>query len=107
MPYKLTVNGRPATVDAPADMPLLWVIPLHNFFFLPSMKLIEKWREGSRWVRRHDEPQTAYQRLLAHGDLRPKARRQLQDQFEALDPFVLATQVERRLKPILGAALAE
>src|SRR5258708_31372622 len=80
--------------------------PLHNFF-LPSMKLIEKWREGSRWVRRHDEPQTAYQRLLAHGDLRPKARRQLQDQFEALDPLVLATQVERRLKPILGAALAE
>jgi isoquinoline 1-oxidoreductase subunit alpha len=26
MPYKLTVNGKPATVDAPADMPLLWVI---------------------------------------------------------------------------------
>ena len=26
MPYKLTVNGRSATVDAPADMPLLWVI---------------------------------------------------------------------------------
>jgi isoquinoline 1-oxidoreductase alpha subunit len=26
MPYKLTVNGRPTTVDAPADMPLLWVI---------------------------------------------------------------------------------
>ena len=80
--------------------------PLHNFF-LPSMKLVKKWREGSRWVRRHDEPQTAYQRLLAHGDLQPKARRQLRDQYEALDPFVLAAQVERRLKPILGAALAE
>ena len=26
MPYKLTVNGRPTAVDAPADMPLLWVI---------------------------------------------------------------------------------
>ena len=26
MSYKLTVNGRPVTVDAPADMPLLWVI---------------------------------------------------------------------------------
>jgi isoquinoline 1-oxidoreductase alpha subunit len=26
MPYKLTVNGRPVTVDAPADMPLLWVL---------------------------------------------------------------------------------
>jgi isoquinoline 1-oxidoreductase alpha subunit len=26
MPYKLNVNGRSATVDAPADMPLLWVL---------------------------------------------------------------------------------
>jgi hypothetical protein len=80
--------------------------PLHNFF-LPSMKLVAKWRDGSRWVRRHDEPQTAYQRLRGHGDLPPKARRTLRDQYAALDPFVLATEVERRLKPILKAALAE
>jgi isoquinoline 1-oxidoreductase alpha subunit len=26
MPYTLTVNGKPATVDVPADMPLLWVL---------------------------------------------------------------------------------
>ena len=26
MPFKLTVNGRPATIDVPVDMPLLWVI---------------------------------------------------------------------------------
>jgi isoquinoline 1-oxidoreductase subunit alpha len=26
MSYKLTVNGKVATVDAPADMPLLWVL---------------------------------------------------------------------------------
>ena len=26
MPIKLTVNGRARTVDAPADMPLLWVV---------------------------------------------------------------------------------
>jgi isoquinoline 1-oxidoreductase subunit alpha len=26
MPYKLTVNGRPATVDVHEDTPLLWVI---------------------------------------------------------------------------------
>ena len=78
--------------------------PLHNFF-MPSLKLVEKWREGSRWVRRHDAAQTAYQRLLAHGDLQRKARRELRDRYESLDPFVLAAQVERRLKPILGAAL--
>jgi hypothetical protein len=80
--------------------------PLQNFF-LPSMKLLKKWRVASRWVRRHDLPQTAYQRLLAHGELTSKARRQLRDRFHALDPFRLAAEVERRLKPILGAALAE
>ena len=26
MPFKLTVNGQPATVDVPAAMPLLWVL---------------------------------------------------------------------------------
>jgi len=26
MSYSLTVNGKPATVDVPADMPLLWVL---------------------------------------------------------------------------------
>lgn len=26
MPYTLTVNGRVATVDVPAEMPLLWVV---------------------------------------------------------------------------------
>jgi len=26
MPFKLTVNGRSTTVDAPPDMPLLWVL---------------------------------------------------------------------------------
>lgn len=26
MAYKITINGRSATVDVPADMPLLWVI---------------------------------------------------------------------------------
>ena len=26
MPYKLTVNGQPATVDVPEDTPLLWVV---------------------------------------------------------------------------------
>jgi hypothetical protein len=80
--------------------------PLQNFF-LPSMKLVAKWREGSRWVRRHDAPQTAYQRLVAHGELQAKARRDLRDRYEALDPFGLAAEVEHRLQPILGAAPVE
>jgi hypothetical protein len=74
--------------------------PLHNFF-LPSMKLKQKWRQGSRWVRRHDRPQTAYQRLLASEQISAQNKRRLREQFESLDPFVLAQQVEQRLKGVL------
>ena len=75
--------------------------PLHNFF-LPSMKLVEKRRDGSRIIRRHDEPQTAYQRLRAGGQLQRKARKQLREQYASLDPFALAKAVEQRLKKILN-----
>jgi hypothetical protein len=74
--------------------------PLHNFF-LPSMKLIKKWRVGSRWVRRYDVAQTAYQRLLASGQLKRAQATRLRERYESLDPFKLAGEVERRLKPIL------
>ncbi len=74
--------------------------PLHNFF-LPSAKLVQKHREGSKWVRRHDRPQTAYQRLVASGQLENKAARRLRDWQQGLDPFELARQTEKQLRPIL------
>lgn len=74
--------------------------PLHNFF-LPSMKLVEKKRQGSRWVRRHDEPRTAYQRLVASGEMLAKDARRLREQYHTLDPFALAAEVDRRLRRIL------
>ena len=79
--------------------------PLQNFF-LPSMKLKSKHREGSRWVRRHDQPQTAYQRLLASGALSNKEHARLRDWFESLDPFVLARRLEAQLRPILRLSTA-
>jgi hypothetical protein len=75
--------------------------PLHNFF-LPSTQLVEKRRQSSRIVRKHDLPQTAYQRLLASGQLDSKKRRRLRDQFASLDPFALAQTVEKRLQEIFS-----
>lgn len=77
--------------------------PLMNFF-LPGLKLTDKWREKSAWKKRYEPAQTAYQRLMAGGVLGRKARQQLRERYEALDPFVLKQEVERRLKPILQAA---
>lgn len=78
--------------------------PLHNFF-LPSMKLVKKERIGSRWKRKHDAPQTAYQRLLKMDVLSGKKKRELRDWFENLDPFVLHNKLEKALRPILSKAL--
>lgn len=75
--------------------------PLMNFF-LPGLKLAEKWRERSHWRKRYEPAQTAYQRLMAAPTLPRQNRRELRDWFESLDPFVLKQGVERHLKKILG-----
>jgi hypothetical protein len=75
--------------------------PLHNFF-VPSQKLQSKWREGSHWRKRYEPAATAYQRLMKPGVLARGARRELRDEYESLDPFVLAQEVEKQLKGILG-----
>ena len=107
-PRQLLGYGR---LEEPAVVPLInrlfvevWG-PLHNFF-LPSMKLIQKWREGAKWKRRHDKAKTAYQRLLGMG-VHPKHRRRLRDQFESLDPFALHQQLEQRLGAILQHTVRE
>jgi hypothetical protein len=74
--------------------------PWQNFF-LPCLKLAQKWREGSHWRKRYELPSTAYDRLCAPGILPLKERRQLRERYASLDPFDLKDQVEKRLKQIL------
>ena len=77
--------------------------PLMNFF-LPGLKLKEKWREKSQWKKRYEPARTAYQRLRDAGVLGRQARRELRDRYESLDPFALQAELERRLQPILAGA---
>jgi hypothetical protein len=74
--------------------------PWQNFF-LPCLKLAQKWRQGSHWRKRYELPKTACQRLCAPGMLGLKARRELRDRYETLDPFALKDELEARLKQIL------
>ena len=74
--------------------------PLHNFF-LPCLKLEEKWREGSHWRKRYELPRTAFERLCRPGILHLKDRRQLHERYDSLDPFLLKDELDRRLKQIL------
>jgi hypothetical protein len=74
--------------------------PWQNFF-LPCLKLERKWREGSHWRKRYEEPKTAYQRLCAPGILRLKPRAQLRERYASLNPFDLKDELEKKLKQIL------
>jgi hypothetical protein len=80
--------------------------PLMNFF-LPGLKLKEKWREKSAWKKRYEPARTAYQRLMEAGVLGRRQRRELRERYESLDPFALKRELERGLKPILASAVDE
>jgi hypothetical protein len=65
----------------------------HNHF-CPSIKLLEKRREGARQIKRHDRPKTPYLRLLESGVLEPSRRIALEQEHGALNPLKLKHQVE-------------
>ena len=77
--------------------------PLMNFF-LPGLKLERQWRERSAWKKRCEPARTADRRLMVAGGLGRRARRELRERYESLDPFVLKAEVERRLQPVLTGA---
>lgn len=72
--------------------------------FLPSVKLLEKRRVGSRLRRQYDAPQTPLDRLLAGGKGDVTKVQSLMRQRERLDPFALATRIDRQLERVFRLA---
>jgi hypothetical protein len=73
---------------------------LYHNHFCPSMKLVEKRREGARQIKRHDQPKTPYQRLLDSAALDEQKRAALEQQHATLNPFALKRQIEAALREI-------
>lgn len=73
---------------------------LHNFF-LPSMKLKEKHRDGAKVHRTHELARTPYDRLMECPKLAQEAKDRLRATRDKLDPFDLDRQIALRLKPII------
>lgn len=90
--------------DTDAERALIAVIyadlRLYVNFFLPSVKLIAKKREGARVYKRYDRPTTPYERLIALGVLDLKTAARLKAQCLSLNPAELRrrlTDNERKL----------
>jgi hypothetical protein len=70
---------------------------LYHNHFCPSVKLVEKRREGARQIKRHDAPTTPYERLRRSGVLTPAAQETLTEEHQSLNPFALKRQIDRAL----------
>jgi len=69
-------------------------------FFRPVRKLVGKERLGAKVVKRYDEPQTPYQRLLAAGVLSEPARAALEKRLLALNPAQLQRRIDQLLRQL-------
>ncbi len=100
--------------DTPEIVPLLndlykneW--RLYHNFFIPSVKLIEKKRVGSKVIKRYDKSRTPFQRVHeanAHYVSDTK-KRELQKLFGSLNPFDLRNAMEKKIAKIFKLASAE
>jgi len=72
--------------------------------FLPSMKLLEKTRIGSKLKRRYDPPQTPLERLLNCPQADPAKIQELKNLRDRTDPFALAKTIEQKLERIYSFA---
>ena len=87
----------PALIDLMNEIYVEIWNPLNNFF-LPSQKLIEKVRVGSKVVKKHDSPKTPAERLLSSNVLTPEQSEKIKAERVRLDPFELSKRLESKLK---------
>jgi len=62
-------------------------------YFLPSMKLVEKIRVGSRVTKKYDEARTPYQRLLESGILTVEEVAKAENKFLILNPVAIQRKI--------------
>ena len=93
----------PAAVVALNDLYRTELRLLQNLF-LPSVKLMRKERIGARVRRRYDEPRTPLERVQASATADPTAVTRLVALRDRLDPFVLATTIDRKIERLLDLA---
>ena len=76
---------------------------LHNFF-LPTMKLLYKSRQGARVRKVYDTAKTPYQRLLALNVLSEEHKDSLHLQYRSLNPASLRNRLDKALQALWDTA---
>jgi hypothetical protein len=77
---------------------------LYVNFFLPSQKLLEKTRRGSRVQKRYDRARTPYRRVLDCEQVAESCKKKLRSQYQKLNPAELHRQIRRLEEALLWEA---
>jgi hypothetical protein len=83
------------------------VLRVYTNFFLPSAKLIEKTREGSRVTKKYDKPKTPYLRAIESNKVEEEIKQTLKDQYEKLNPAELKRDIDKLQKELSRLYLKE
>ncbi|MEP7274416.1 MAG: transposase family protein [Acidobacteriota bacterium] len=73
---------------------LYGVLRLYVNFFQPSLKLVSKQRVGAKVIKKYDQAQTPYQRILTSVDIAAEFKTRLRMQYQQLDPVLLLRDIE-------------
>ncbi|MGC8758289.1 MAG: transposase, partial [Caldisericaceae bacterium] len=71
------------------------VLDLYINFFLPSMKLLEKTRIGSKVIKKYDKPETPYRRIIDSDAVSEEVKEKLRKTYEELNPLSLKRQIDK------------
>ncbi len=80
---------------------------LYFNFFIPSVKLVEKYRSGAGIVKKYDLPKTPFQRVLESEYIPVETKKRLQNQFESINPFELQAAMSEKIKTVLKVAIGK
>jgi hypothetical protein len=71
------------------------VLRFYTNFFLPSMKLIEKTRMGSKVIKKYDKPETPYRRIINSDTVSEEVKDKIRKTYEELNPFLIKKQIDK------------
>ena len=69
------------------------VVEIYINHFLPSMRVTEKTRIGSRYQKKHDEAKTPYKRVMEHSKINQAIKLKLQKFHQTLNPKTLHDEI--------------
>jgi hypothetical protein len=102
---KLVGYGRYSSPEALQALNELYRVQgLLQNYVLPSQKLLEKKRVGSRVIKRYHKPLSPAERVLGHPDISPQVKLRVRRTRAAMDPLQLADEVCQLQKRLLSMA---